>query len=498
MTALAPQIVETGRTLPERELSSRKQAVRDLYDRLAPTRDAWIERNAFFHAEDRRCLRFLVSEGLKVLDLGCGTGHLLAALKPAYGVGIDISPATIEVARNNYPSERHAELEFLIGDVEDEAVLRAAGGPFDVILLSDTVGALEDVEATLASLHPLCTRDTRVVITYYSWLWEPILGLARLFGAKMAQTAQNRLMPDDIASLLELADFDVIGRDWRQLMPKRALGLGRLINRTLATLPVVRRLCVRHYLVARSRQRAGYGPLSTSIVIPCRNERGNVAPAIDRLPRFCDDMEIIFAEGHSKDGTLEEIHRVIGERPDLDIKVLTQDGVGKANAVHKAFHHARGDILMILDADLTVPPEALPKFYSALISGKGEFINGTRFVYPKERRAMRFLNVLGNYFFAAIFSWLLNQRLTDTLCGTKVLTKAHYQMIARNRAYFGEFDPFGDYDLIFGAAKLNLKIIEVPIRYAERTYGKTQISRFRHGLLLLQMVAFAYRKMKAF
>jgi len=238
--------------------------------------------------------------------------------------------------------------------------------------------------------------------------------------------------------------------------------------------------------------------LSCTVVIPARNERGNIKAAIERMPRFCDDLEILFVEGHSKDGTRDEIRRVIAAYPDRDIKLAVQDGVGKGDAVHKGFAEAKGELLMILDADLTVPPEALPKFYQVLISGKGEFINGTRLVYPMEQGAMRRLNLFGNLFFSTVFSWLLNQRFTDTLCGTKVLTKAHYQRIAANRSYFGDFDPFGDFDLLFGAAKLNLKLIEVPIRYGERSYGTTQIARFRHGLMLLRMVLFAFRKLKAF
>lgn len=234
------------------------------------------------------------------------------------------------------------------------------------------------------------------------------------------------------------------------------------------------------------------------MLIPCRNEKGNIEPAIERLPAFCQDIEIIYVEGGSKDGTPEEIQRVIAKYPQLDIKVLTQDGKGKGDAVRKGFAHARGDVLMILDADLTMPPEALPKFYDAIASGKGEFINGTRLVYPMEQEAMRFLNLLANQTFSWLFSWLLNQRFTDTLCGTKVLTKKHYEAIAANRKYFGDFDPFGDFDLIFGASKLNLKVIEIPITYASRRYGETQISRFRHGVLLLGMVIFAFKKLKAF
>jgi glycosyltransferase involved in cell wall biosynthesis len=234
------------------------------------------------------------------------------------------------------------------------------------------------------------------------------------------------------------------------------------------------------------------------VVVPCRNERGNIGAVIKRLPDFCSDIELIFVEGHSKDGSLEEIRRVIAAYPERDIKVFVQKAIGKGDAVREGFAHARGEVLMILDADLTMPPEALPRFYDALASGKGEFINGSRLVYPMQNQAMRFLNLLANQAFSWLFTWLLNQRFTDTLCGTKVLWRRHYQRIVANRSYFGDFDPFGDFDLIFGAAKLNLKVLEVPMRYSARTYGETQVSRFQHGWLLIRMVFFALRRLKAF
>ncbi len=480
------------------EPTSRKDVQRRHSDRLAPSREQWIARSRYFHDEDGRMMRFLVEPGKRVLALGCGVGNLLATLKPARGVGIDLSPGMIETARRRHGEAARPELRFIVGDVEDPATLGALDGPFDAILLADSIGALDDVQTMLDSLQALANRDTRLVVAYYSWLWQPLVALAERIGLKMPQPPQNRLGPDDIAGLLALADYEVIKRDWRMLVPYSLFGLGWLINRSIATLPMIRRLCLRHYLVARSKRHAGYAKLSTSIVIPARNERGNIENAVKRLPAFCDDIEVVFVEGHSQDGTLEEMKRVQAAYPERDIKVFQQDGKGKGDAVRKGFAQARGELLMILDADLTVPPEALPKFYDAIISGKGEFINGSRLIYPMERGAMRPLNFAGNLFFSTLFSWLLNQRFTDTLCGTKVLTKAHYQRIAANRGYFGEFDPFGDFDLLFGAAKLNLKLIEVPIRYADRLYGTTQISRFRHGFMLLRMVLFAFRKLKAF
>ena len=309
---------------------------------------------------------------------------------------------------------------------------------------------------------------------------------------------RNLLTKTDFQNILDLSDFELIRIEQRQLIPFGFWGLGRLINRFIAPLPGIRRLCLRTYVVARSlRARRPDNP-STSIVIPCRNERGNIERAIKEMPRFGSHQEIIFVEGNSKDDTLAECHRVQQSYAGTwDIKVMKQDGKGKGDAVRKGFGAASCDVLMILDADLTMPPSALPKFYDAVARNKGEFVNGTRLVYPMENEAMRALNHVANRFFAAMFSYLLNQRFTDTLCGTKALRRADYERIVASRSYFGDFDPFGDFDLIFGAAKRSLKIVEVPIHYKARTYGETQISRFRDGWLLTRMVVFAFKKLKA-
>jgi SAM-dependent methyltransferase len=479
-------------TEPLAPLSGRKRTVHDNADQVAGDRQRWIDRNAYFYGDHYRYLRFLVPRGARVLDLGCGIGDVVAALDPAEAAGVDLSPAMIDIARS-----RHPRFTWLVGDVEDPALLARLKGPFDVIILSDTIGWLEDVAGTIERLHVLCTPDTRLIVSYYSRAWVPFLFVAGQLGLKQAQLPSNWLSSGDIANLLSLADFEVVKQEWRQLIPKRWLGLGPLVNRSVATLPVLRRLCLRHYVVARPRRdRTGPAP-SVTVVIPCRNERGNIAEAIARMPRFADDMEILFVEGHSSDDTYAEIERVIAANPDWKIRVLKQEGRGKGDAVRMGFAEARGEVVIILDADLTVPPEILPQFYRAWASGKGEFINGTRLIYPMDRDAMRPLNFLANRAFALILSWLLNQRLSDTLCGTKVLSQAHYRKIAENRDYFGDFDPFGDFDLIFGAAKLNLKIVEVPARYAARRYGETQISRFSDGWQLLRMVLFAWRKLKA-
>jgi len=470
---------------------SRKAQIQLQMDKLAEDRDGWIRKNKYFYKNDQSYMQFLVGDNKRILELGCGTGQLLNALNPSYGVGVDLSTNMVSIAQKNYPN-----LEFIQGDLEDQEFISSLKGPFDYIILSDTIGYLDDCEEAFSGLHSLCTSDTRLIIAYYSWRWRPILTLGEKIGLKMPSVEMNWLSTEDTTGLLQLADFDTVKREWRQLLPRKLLGFGTIINRFIGTLPFIRRLSLRNYIVARPMKEVGVNNPSTTVLIPCRNEKGNIENAVKRLPNFCDDLEIIYVEGNSQDGTLDEIHRVIKAYPDKDIKVLVQDGKGKGDAVRKGFDNARGDILMILDADLTVPPEDLPKFYRAIVTGKGEYINGTRLVYPMDDQAMRFLNFWANRTFSVLFSWLLNQRFTDTLCGTKVLTKKNYEKIVSNRSYFGDFDPFGDFDLIFGATKLNLKVVEVPIRYAAREYGETQISRFRHGWLLLKMVLFAYKKLK--
>lgn len=469
--------------------TNKKDDILRRFNALAPKRQAWRERNRYYYEDQQRYFRFLIPEGLSILELGCGTGELLNACKPKRGVGIDFSGEMLKIAREKYP-----ELEFRQADIEE---METWGERFDVLILADVVGHLQDIEETFRGLRVFCRYDTRIIISYYNFLWEPILKLGEIFRLKMPQQYQNWLSSEDISNLLSLTEYQVVKTESRLLIPKRIPWFSNFINRYVASLPGIRKLSLCRYIVARPLGMKRRKKFSTTILIPCRNEKGNIESAVKRIPEFGKHQEILFVDGHSTDGTQEEIERVIKAYTDKDIKLMVQERHGKGDAVRKGFGAAKGEILMILDADLTVPPEDLPKFYKALADDLGEFVNGCRLIYPMEREAMRSLNLLGNKFFSIMFTWILNQRLKDTLCGTKGLFRKDYEKIKANRGYFGEFDPFGDFDLIFGAVKQNLKVVEIPIRYRERTYGRSNISRFRHGWLLLRMTLFAYRKIKA-
>lgn len=436
----------------------------------------------FYYHDLYEVVRAQIPFGSRVLDLGCGDGSLLASLRPSFGVGVDIARPMIEAAKTAHPG-----LHFVQADITRLPVQ----GTFDYMIVSSTLGYVDDVGSFLQTLERYCHPQTRLIFTYYNYAWEPILKVAEGLGLKRKEALKNWISRTDLVNLLELADLEPIASGLRTVIPVGPQRLAHWLNRVLESLPLVSRLGITSYATARpvlTRPLQRRTDPSVTVVIPTRNEKGNIRPAIQRLPRLGSDTEVIFVDGSSTDGTPEEIATVAADRPDVDIRLIDQgDGIGKGDAVRKGFEAAKGDILIILDADLTVPPEDLPKFVEALEREKGEFINGTRLVYPMEDEAMRVANVAGNKFFSAVFSWILDQRITDTLCGTKALWADDYARIAANRHIFGDFDPFGDFDLLFGAAHLKLRIREVPIRYRARTYGSTSIDRWRHGWMLLKM-----------
>jgi hypothetical protein len=389
---------------------------------------------------------------------------------------------------------RHPDLTFIQADAHEFQL----GEAFDVIILSDLMNDVWDVQQVLATVERHCTPSTRVVMSFFSQLYEWPLRVVRRFKLARPNLQQNWLAPEDVLNLLTLSGLESIRRDQEELWLLRTPGVDAFFNRFLVRFWPFRSLALSNVLVARPMASgvAPAEPPGVSVIVPARNEAGNIAAIFDRTPEMGAGTELVFVEGHSSDDTYAAIEREIAARPGRRAKLLKQPGQGKGDAVRAGYAAATGEVLMILDADLTVPPEDLPRFYDALVTGRGEFINGVRLVYPMEKQAMQFLNMIANKMFGWMFTFLLSQRLRDTLCGTKVLRKSDYEKIVANRAYFGDFDPFGDFDLLFGAARLNLKITDVPVHYKQRVYGSTNISRFRHGWLLLRMCAFAARKIK--
>ena len=463
-----------------------QKIIYDYFEQAAKKRDKWKRRNRFYQKTIEKQFQFIIPQGAVVMELGCSTGDLLNAVKPSKGIGVDFSENALQVAK-----EKHPHIEFIHADVLEFQWEE----PIEYIIISDLITSLWDVQTFFHRLRKCVLPTTKIIISSYNYIWEPILRLGEFFRLKAKQPLQNWLSIKDINNLLYLENFEIIKVEKKLLFPKYIPVINLIFNKFFGNLPWINNLDLVQFITVRPVESEPHD-YSVSIVVPARNEKGNIENAIKRTPKFGLHQEFIFIEGNSSDGTYEEIQRVQQAYPETDIKIMKQSGKGKGNAVREAFDAATGDVLMILDADLTTPPEDLPKFYEALQNNKGEFINGCRLVYPMEKQAMRFLNFLGNKFFGWFFSFLLGQRLKDTLCGTKVLLKKDYERIQINRSYFGDFDPFGDFDLLFGAAKLNLKITEVIVRYRDREYGSTQISRFSHGWLLIKMSLFAARKIK--
>lgn len=485
-----------------------KDRVRAHYDALAPERDRWYRRNSFYHAEVERRLGAIIPPGSSVLELGCGTGNLLRALGPGRGLGVDLSSRMVDIARAHNPG-----LRFEVGDAECFTVDER----FDYVVASDLLGELGDINALFECFQQMDRGGSKLVITFHSPALEEVMRIAQRAGLAMAPYRQNWLGMETARGLLALSDMRVVHEEHCLLVPAPIPLLAPVANRLLAGRRAFKYFDLLNIVVAEADpRRTQPRPLSCSVVIPCRNEVGNIEPAVERMPDLGARTEIIFVDGASTDGTKEKIEEMINRhRGSKDIKLILQmpeaqyserkddpDAptvmlkLGKGDAVRKGFDAATGDVLMILDADLTVPPEDLPRFLSPIATGKGRFINGTRLVYPMEERAMKFVNYLGNWFFSKLFTWLLEQPIRDTLCGTKVLLKSDYEEIKAGRKYFGDFDPFGDFDLLFGAARLDIPIVEVPVRYRRRLAGVSKVRVSRHGWLLVAMSVVAFRRLK--
>ena len=463
--------------------SPRYAEIARFFDDFASQEDAWLERTGGYHVLVRGIYRSLVPAGCTVLEIGSGRGDLLAALQPRRGLGVDVSPGMVAAAR-----ERHPELEFECMSGEDLRLEET----FDYVVLSDVIPYVDDLQALFANVARHCHLRSRVVISSYSNGWRPLLSLLSRLRLRPRRPVCNWVAPRDAANLAELAGLEVVIERKEMLAPTRSRPLSAVANGILARLPALRHLSLAYWLVARPAA-TPTGDRIVSVVVPCRNEAGSIDAAVRRIPEMGAGTEIVFVEGGSSDDTRQRIEAAMAGagRP---MRLVAQTRTGKWNAVQDGFAAASGDVLMILDGDLTVAPEDLPKFYEALASGRAELAVGSRLVYGMETGAMRFLNMLGNKGFAALLSFILGQYVKDTLCGTKALHRDDWQRIRAQSHEIAPEDPFGDFELLLGGALLGLKIVNVPVRYRARVYGATNIRRFPHGGMLARLAAAGYRR----
>jgi SAM-dependent methyltransferase len=473
-------------------LSTHLEARRTFAERNGQDTPHDRRRNRFFHDQVDRLVASQIVPHSRVIDVGCATGATLAACSPSSGIGVDLDASALARARASHPDQGFLEspVEHLIGTPLDDP---------DYVILSMVLDEVYDVQHVLEVVHEWTAPSTRLVIVTYSRLWRPFIALAERLRLKVRADGENYVPWVEVENLLALSGFEVTKRLDGVLAPLRVPLLSRFINRWIAPLPLIRQLCLVRITIARPKRSDSSPVDSVSVVVAARNESGHIRELIERLPQLASKQELIFVEGGSTDDTWAVIQECVQDSSagsSTKLIALQQTGKGKGDAVRAGFAAATGDLLMILDADLSVPPEELPKFVRAISDDACEFANGSRLVYPMEAKAMRFLNIIGNKFFGYAFSYLLGQPIRDTLCGTKVLRRSSYERIASNRNRYGDFDPFGDFDLLFGASGLAMRIRDVPVHYKERTYGTTNISRFSHGLLLLRMCSVAAKRLK--
>jgi len=455
-------------------------------DQISAKRAKWINSNTYYYRQMVSQLAFVIEPGSRVLHIRSGIGYILDKLKPGYGVGIEDSLLQVEESQKRYP-----HLKFLHQNPEDIQLDET----FDYILVS-SVEDIVDVKAVFDGIYKCSHPGTRIIVVNYHFLWHPLVRLAERFSLKYPQAIHNWISSSDINNLLQLSNFDPMINRPAILFPFNIPGISYVLNRFFAKLPIFRFFTMQRITIARPLfyDKKEY---SVSVIVPCKNEAGNIEDAVKRIPKLGSHTEIIFGDDKSTDGTPDIVREMIAKYPDKDIKLVNSPAISKAMNVWTCFDNASCDILMILDADLTVIPEELPYFYEAIATRKGEFINGSRLVYPMHKEAMRMFNVIGNKFFSTAFTYILETKIKDTLCGTKVLWRTDYARIKALRGSWGVNDRWGDYELIFGAAKRHLKIVDMPVHYMERTYGETKMTnRIKNGRIMLNMCFAALRKIK--
>jgi len=458
-----------------------RESTREYFERIAPVWDHWHEKNRYYHRKMIELFRGIVPPGGRILELGCGTGDLLAALDPTVGVGLNVAGALTVLARRKHP-----QFQFETVDV-DQAKITPNVVP-EYVLLNNMLDYVYDVWDLLENLRPVVTGQTLLVMTSNNPLWGPLLRLASWIGQRVPDSPRNFITNRDIRSVLELQGFDVVEEGMALPVPRRIPLVAPLLNTLLPEIPIARYASSIQYIAARLR--APRNALRCSVVIPCHNEEDNIDECVRRLPELGSATEIIVIDDGSTDGTRRRVETLM--RADPRVRLIAYDtNHGKANAVRAGFEAARGDVLMILDADMAVRPEDLRKFLKPLQNGTADFVNGSRLVYPMHGRAMKFANFFGNKAFCFLVSWIVRQRVSDTLCGTKALLREDYLRMPRAGK-----ERWGDFDLLFGAARLKLRIVEIPVHYHERRRGASKMRAMREAWPFLEACWHGWRMLR--
>ncbi len=453
------------------------------FNKIANDYDFWKKKNWYYYEQIKDFYQKNIPSDKSVLELGCGTGEILHCVRPIYGVGIDISEEMIKLAQNKFP-----DLEFIINPAEESFTIEEK---FDYIIMCDLLDHASDIWRVFKNLENFTEEGSRVIITTVNPIWDSIFMVLERWKLKMPEGPHNFLFKADIINLLKLFGYEIEQDGLFLLLPVYIPFISTLINRYLCRLPLIKNFSLVQYIIAKKTEKeTNDRELSCSIIIPCFNEAENVAECLRRIPQIGKFTEIIFVNDGSNDGTAEIVKGLVQESQRVKL-ISYSPNKGKAHAIKAGFDISMGDVLMILDADMTVMPEDLEKFFWAISIPEVDFVNGTRMVYPLEKEAMRGLNRLGNKIFSFLFTWLLGQRITDTLCGTKAILKEIYHKINMTK-----YDQWGDFDLLLNAAELRLRIVEMPVRYKRRLKGESKMRPFKHGFKLLLRCLIGFKELK--
>lgn len=459
-------------------------AIKDIMERFSKILDKYNyykKKNRYYYSQLKDLHRLYIPKKSKVLEIGCGTGDILKFVEPKNGLGIDVSPEMINTAK-----ERYKDISFRVGDIEKLEI----DEKFDYIIMANVIDHLTDVYTALMELKKVSHQDTKIIISSINPLWSIPLHIAEKLDMKTPEGAHNWVGVKNLSEILEICELQVIEQGWRFLMPIKIPKVSNLINSLFFKIPMIRSFgIIQFFVVKPAAIQNEVKIMSCSVIVPCYNEEENIKECIERIPEMGIGTEVIVVDDGSTDDTSSVVKKIMLEKKNVRL-ISYQKNRGKGYATREGLNASKGEILMILDADMAVPPEDLPKFYELIASGKAEFVNGTRMVYPMEGEAMRDLHIFGNKIFSHIFSYLLGKYVSDTLCGTKVFFRKDYQFMKMKE------DAWPDFDLLFGASKLGLNIKEMPVRYREREAGSSKMKTFTHGFLLLKMCLVGFIELK--
>ena len=463
------------------EIKHHNEQIKNNFDTYADHFDVLQKRNGFYHSEQKKFISSIIRPESSVLEIGCSTGNLLEVIDAQRVVGIEISPRMAELARHKCDTDKVEIIETSLENFETNE-------KFDYIILNHLLEYAYDVQGSLEKIRDFCHDDSRVIVICHNPLWEHILRGTAFLGLRMPDLNRNFKTVMDLRNFFELAGFDPYETGYRLALPKRIPLFTTFFNKVLAKIPGLAVGSFSEYVIAKPKSvhSSSKPRYSCSVIIPCFNEEGNVTLAVERTPDMGTFTEILVVDDGSSDGTKAEAEKIAAKDPRVRVISYTPNS-GKGYAVKVGFDAAKGDVLMILDADMTVRPEDMPRFFDPIDQGLADFVNGTRMIYPMENKAMGALNFIGNKGFGIILSLIMGRRATDTLCGTKAFRKKHYDT-------FDMTDKsWGDFDLLLGATKQRLKVVEMPIRYMARVEGDSKMKAFQHGWRLLMVCVQAFR-----